>query len=316
MPEANNVRNPGLMLFSLAEMSQAEKLQPRPADAGETVPCFGKINLFLEIQDRRPDGFHNLGTIFHTIDCGDRLSAEPAGTLTLEGAEGITATPEDNLVIKAAKLLREAFPDRVKADAGMRFSLAKILPTGAGLGGGSSNAAAALQLCNRIWGMGLTDNELLPVAARLGADVPFFLFGGCYFGEGKGEILQPAPSPYPFHIVIGTPQCRVETGWAYGQLDPARKKEWARFKALYFTYCEDWEFYQVLRNDFDAPMRRHFPEIDALSNRMRDFSPVKTLLSGSGASVFSLFREKEAADRCLEEIRANCRFSCLAEFAT
>jgi 4-diphosphocytidyl-2-C-methyl-D-erythritol kinase len=282
----------------------------------ETVPCFGKINLFLEIQDRRPDGYHNLGTLFHTVDCGDRLSAEPAETLSLVGAEGITASPEDNLVIKAAKLLRESFPDRVKADAGMRFSLAKILPTGAGLGGGSSNAAAALQLCNRIWNMGLSDAELLPLATRLGADVPFFLYGGCSFGEGKGEILQPAPSPYPFHIVIGTPQCRVETGWAYGQLDPSRKKEWARFKALYFTYFEDWEFYQVLRNDFDAPMRKHFPQIDSLAGKMAAFKPAKTLLSGSGASIFSLFREKDAAENCLAEIKAECRFSCVAEFTT
>lgn len=281
----------------------------------ETVPCLGKINLFLEIQDRRPDGYHNLGTLFHTVDCGDRLSASLSGSLSLDGADGITENPEDNLVIKAAKRLREAFPDRVDADAGMHFSLAKILPTGAGLGGGSSNAAAALRLCNRIWEMGLTDAELVPVAVRLGADVPFFLFGGCYTGEGIGEILHPAPSPYPFHVVIGTPQCRVETGWAYGQLDPARKRDWGRFKALYFTYCEDWEFYQVLRNDFDAPMRRHFPQIEALSQRIQGFSPVKTLLSGSGASVFGLFREKEAAERCLQDIRADCRFSCLAAFA-
>jgi 4-diphosphocytidyl-2-C-methyl-D-erythritol kinase len=280
----------------------------------QTIPCYGKINLFLEIQDRRLDGYHDLGTIFHTVDCGDRLSAEASETLTLAGAEGITAAPEDNLVIKAAKLLREAFPERVKADAGMRFSLAKILPTGAGLGGGSSDAAAALQLCNRIWDMRLSAAELLPVAARLGADVPFFLYGGCCFATGKGEILSPAPSPYPFHIVIGTPHCRVETAWAYGQLDPSRKREWARFKALYFTYFEDWEFYQVLRNDFDAPMRRHFPEIGNLANRMQDFAPVKTLLSGSGASVFSLFRERVAAEKCLAEIKAQCRFACMAEF--
>jgi 4-diphosphocytidyl-2-C-methyl-D-erythritol kinase len=283
-------------------------------NAPETVPCFAKINLFLEIRDKRPDGYHNLGTIFHTVDCGDRLSAEPAETLSLDCAEGITATPDDNLVIKAAKLLRASFPDRIKTDQGIRFSLAKILPTGAGLGGGSSNCAAALQLCNRFWGMGLSDAELLPVAAKLGADVPFFLYGGCYFGEGKGEILSPAPDPYPFHIVIGTPHCRVETGWAYGQLDPARKQEWARFKALYFTYFEDWEFYQVLRNDFDAPMRRHFPEISSLADRMGEFKPVKTLLSGSGSSVFSLFRERPAAEQCLAEIKAQCRFSALAAF--
>lgn len=282
--------------------------------AGETVPCFGKINLFLEIGAKRPDGYHDLGTLFQTVDCGDRLSAEPADDLTLAGADGITARPEDNLVLKAARLLRASFPERVPADAGMRFSLAKILPTGAGLGGGSSNAAAALRLCNRIWKLGLTDPELRPVAARLGADVPFFLFGGTYFGEGIGEMLSPAPDPYPFHVVIGTPLCRVETAWAYQNLDPNRRQEWGRFKALYLTYCEDWEFYRVLRNDFDAPMRRHFPEIASLAGKMEGFGPVKTLLSGSGASVFSLFREQEKAEECLKAIQPDCRFSRLAEF--
>jgi 4-diphosphocytidyl-2-C-methyl-D-erythritol kinase len=282
--------------------------------AAVTVPCFGKINLFLEIHDRRPDGYHDLGTLFHTVECGDTLTAEPADSLILDGADGITATPAENLVIKAANSLIKAFPDRVAPGAGMRFSLSKNLPTGAGLGGGSSNAAAALRLCNRLWKMELEDRDLLPVAAALGADVPFFLLGGSCFGEGKGELLKPAPSPYPFHIVIGTPHCRVETGWAYGQLDPARKKDWGRFKALYSTYCEDWEFYQVLRNDFDAPMRRHFPEIETLSNTIKDFAPVKTLLSGSGASVFGLFREKGDAGTCLEAIRETCRFSSLTTF--
>jgi 4-diphosphocytidyl-2-C-methyl-D-erythritol kinase len=282
--------------------------------SGETVPCFGKINLFLEIGARRPDGYHELGTLFQTVECGDRLSAEPAESLSLEGADGITAKPEDNLILKAARRLREAYPDRVRPDTGMRFSVAKILPTGAGLGGGSSNAAAALHLCNRIWKLGLTDQELLPVAARLGADVPFFLFGGTYFGEGIGEKLRPAPDPYPFQVVIATPQCRVDTGWAYQQLDPQRRREWERFRALYMTYSEDWEFYQVLRNDFDAPIRKHFPEIDALSGKMASFGPVKTMLSGSGASVFSLFRDRAKAEECLASIKGDCRFACVAGF--
>jgi 4-diphosphocytidyl-2-C-methyl-D-erythritol kinase len=80
------------------------------------------------------------------------------------------------------------------------------------------------------------------------------------------------------------------------------------------TYCEDWEFYQVLRNDFDAPIRRHFPEIDVLSGKMAEFGPVKTLLSGSGASVFSLFRERAKAEECLASIKADCRFACVAGF--
>ena len=243
-----------------------------------------------------------------------RLSAEPAADLTLAGAEGITARPDDNLVLKAARLLRDSFPERVRPDAGMRFSLAKILPTGAGLGAAAPTRPppCAYATASGIW-VSPTRN-CYPVAAKLGADVPFFLFGGTYFGEGIGEVLSPAPDPYPFHVVIGTPECRVETTWAYQNLDPHRRQEWARFKALYMTYCEDWEFYQVLRNDFDAPMRRHFPEIDSLAGKMDGFGPVKTLLSGSGASVFSLFREQEKADECRKAIQADCRFSCVAEF--
>lgn len=288
----------------------------------ESLDCFGKINLFLEIQDHRPDGFHNLGTLFQTVACGDRLTAtisesgagDAPPSLELECPQGITDSPEQNLVIRAARLLLETCADRVPKHTGMRFTLEKRLPAGAGLGGGSSDAAGALVLCNRLWNLGLSREELMGYGARLGADVPFFLFGGSAFGEGKGEILSPAPAPYPFHVVIGTPQCKVETGWAYSQLDPDRKRRWDRFKALYVTYCEDPGFYRILDNDFHALMHSRFPPIQAVAEDMQSFGPVKTLLTGSGASVFALFEEKSRAESCLEAIRSQCRFSCLTGF--
>jgi 4-diphosphocytidyl-2-C-methyl-D-erythritol kinase len=279
-----------------------------------SLPCHGKINLFLEVQDKRADGYHNLGTLFHTVGCSDTLTAEPWDSVDLSCPDGITADKEQNLVVKAARLLKETYAARVPAKQGIRFTLEKNLPTGAGLGGGSSNAAAALLLCNRLWNLRLEEHELIPVAARLGADVPFFLAGGSAFGEGKGEILKPAPSPFPFHIVIGTPRCRVETAWAYGNLDAERKRNWSRFKALYLNFFEEWEFYRMLQNDFEAPMARHFEPIAALAAAMREFSPVKTLLCGSGASVFSLFREKADAEKCHAAIQGDCRFSCVTEF--
>jgi 4-diphosphocytidyl-2-C-methyl-D-erythritol kinase len=285
------------------------------SDSALSLDCHGKINLFLEVQDKRSDGYHNLGTLFHTVGCSDRLTAEPWETLDLECPDGITAEKEQNLVYKAARALRDAFAPRLGPNPpGVRFTLEKRLPSGAGLGGGSSDAAAALLLCNRLWKLGLTEEELLPVAAKLGADVPFFLSGGSAFGEGKGEILKSAPAPYPFHIVIGTPHCRVETAWAYGQLDPDRRRNWSRFRALYLNFFEEWEFYHLLQNDFDPPMTRHFEPIRALGAAMREHSPVKTLLCGSGASVFSLFKDKEAAEKCEEEIRNQCRFSCVTGF--
>jgi 4-diphosphocytidyl-2-C-methyl-D-erythritol kinase len=242
------------------------------------------------------------------------LHAELWDSLELICPPGITTKPEENLILKAARLLQKTYPDRLKTHSGMRFTLEKNLPAAAGLGGGSSNAAAALILCNQIWNLGLSRAELVPLAAELGSDVPFFLYGGASFGEGKGEQLLPAPDPFPFHIVIGTPECKVETAWAYRQLEETRKKDWVRFKALYFTYFEDWQFYQILRNDFDAPIRRHFPPIQSMYDCMQTFSPVKTLLCGSGASLFSLFRDKADAERCLTAIAPSSRFSCLTEF--
>lgn len=282
--------------------------------ARESLQCFGKINLFLEVQDRRPDGYHDIGTLFQAVACADTLHAEPWDSLALACPEGITADPEQNLVLKAARLLKDSFPDRVDARAGIRFTLEKNLPMGAGLGGGSSDAAAALVLAGRLWKLGLGPEELLPLAARLGADVPFFLYGDTYFGEGKGEKLTAAPSPYPFHVVIGTPRCHVDTAWAYGHLEKERKRNWTRFKALYVTFFEDADFYRILHNDFEAPISRHFPPIRELSEAMGRHAPVKTMLSGSGASVFSLFKEKAEAEECLKEIRGQCRFSVLTEF--
>ena len=283
----------------------------------QTLPCYAKINLFLEVQDKRSDGYHNLGTLFQTLDCHDELKAETSDQLELICPPGITSSPDQNLVIKAAKLLQSEFSSRLKVGQGLKglkFTLTKNLPSSAGLGGGSSNAATALILCNNLWELGLTLPELVPFAAKLGADVPFFLYGGTYFAEGIGEVLKPAPEPYPFHVVIGTPECGVDTAWAYKQLTEVRKKEWARFKALYFTYCEDPKFYQVMRNDFDESMREKNPLIESLYQQMQKFNPTKTLLCGSGASLFSLFVEKADADRCLNAIQGDCRFATVARF--
>lgn len=280
----------------------------------DSLPCPGKVNLFLEIQDRRPDGFHDLGTLFQAVGCHDVLHAELWDTLSLACPDGITPDPDQNLVLKAARLLKESFPDRIDAKAGIRFTLEKNLPMGAGLGGGSSDAAAALILAGRLWKLGLSPEDLLPFAARLGADVPFFLLGGTQFGEGKGERLTPAPDPFPFHVVIGTPHCHVDTGWAYSHLDSDRKRQWSRFKALYVTFFEDPDFYRILHNDFQAPISRHFAPIAELERTMTRYRPVKALLSGSGASVLALFTEQAKAEECLEGIRGICRFSCLTEF--
>jgi 4-diphosphocytidyl-2-C-methyl-D-erythritol kinase len=284
------------------------------------LPCPAKINLFLEVRGKRADGYHELGTLFQALDFGDTLSAEPWDSIEILCDTEIPGRPQDNLVYKAAMLLRERYPDRVKPKHGIRFSLQKRVPTGAGLGGGSSDAAAALRLTNTLWNLGLSNLELRTLAPELGADVAFFLFQPTAFAEGRGEILSPAPEPYPFHIILVTPSCHVDTAWAYRQLQDlpfkTRTSRWNDFKSRYAKEGRDASFYTALHNDFEDPIVSHFPEIHQIREVLASFQPEKTLLTGSGASLFALFKEEAKAQECLSAVAPRGRFSIRTCFKT
>ena len=233
-----------------------------------SLPCPAKINLFLEIRGKRADGFHELGTLFQALETGDTLAAEPWDTLEIAGAEGVTAKPEDNLILRAARLLKNHYADRFKTGStsetkpGIRFTLTKRLPMGAGLGGGSSDAATALRLANSIWKLGVPDVELRALGAQLGSDVAFFLSSPTAFAEGRGEVLTPAPAPYPFHVVIATPNCHVDTAWAYKELATSLGGKygtrWPDFRGRFERDSQNPELCRELHNDFEAPIAAHF----------------------------------------------------------
>ena len=292
------------------------------------LPCPAKINLFLEVRGRRADGFHDIGTLFQAMEAGDTLRAEPWNSLALAGAEGVTENPDDNLVLKAARLLRDRHADRFRsldpARAGIRFTLEKRVPAGAGLGGGSSDAAAALRLANAIWKLGLDDAALRALGAELGSDVPFFLSTpstATAFGEGRGEILTPAPAPLSFHVVIATPRCHVDTGWAYRELaERARSREgrfgnaWPAFKARYAANPSDPSLYRDLHNDFEEPVMGRYSEIRDVRDALRAHDPVAAKLSGSGASVFALFADEAAAESAKTTVAPHCRWAVRTHF--
>ena len=290
-----------------------------------SLPCPAKINLFLEVRGRRADGFHELGTLFQALETGDMLAAEPWDRVEITGAEGVTADPADNLIVRAARLLRERYGDRIQSVGGVppapgiRFTLDKRLPMGAGLGGGSSDAAAALRLANDLWNAGATPAELRALGAELGSDVPFFLGAPTAFAEGRGEILTPAPAPYPFHVVIATPHCHVETAGAYRDLAASLGgkygSRWPDFRGKFERDAQNPEIYRELFNDFEAPVLARFPEIQAALDRLKAFHPEKAMLTGSGASLFALFRQEDKARECLAETAPHCRFSVLTQFA-
>jgi 4-diphosphocytidyl-2-C-methyl-D-erythritol kinase len=288
-----------------------------------SLPCPAKINLFLEIGSRRADGFHDLGSLFQAVETGDMLRAEPWDAVTLAGAEGITGNPDDNLVLRAARLVKARHAGRIDPAAGIRFTLEKRLPSGAGVGGGSSDAASALCLANTVWDLGLSAADLQALGAELGSDVPFFLSTPSAYAEGRGEALSPAPSPHPFHVVIATPHCHVETAWAYRTLAEFRAasgvrspSRWAEFRRQFAENYGDPAFYARLHNDFEEPVVAQFPEIRRVREVLDGHSPVKTMLSGSGASCFALFREEDAAQRALSAVAPLCRFSVVTRFRT
>ena len=280
-----------------------------------TLPCPAKLNLFLEIRGKRPDGYHELGTLFQAVEFGDSLSAEAWDRIEVVSDVEIPGRPENNLIHKAALLLRNRYAARLKPDQGIRFNLTKRIPTGAGLGGGSSDAAAALRLANEIWSLNLSPEELRSLAQELGADVAFFLYLPTAFAEGRGEVLSKAPEPFPFHVVLATPRCHVETAWAYHQIqEKPFGMKWENFKSTYAAKRTDPDFYGGLHNDFEAPIASYFNEIREVREILTSFRPQKTMLTGSGASLFALFHHESQARECLDAVGSYCRFSALTRF--
>ncbi|MEO8041728.1 MAG: 4-(cytidine 5'-diphospho)-2-C-methyl-D-erythritol kinase, partial [Acidobacteriota bacterium] len=156
-------------------------------EAAITLPSFAKINLHLQVIGRRPDGFHDLCTVFQTISLHDTISVWPADEILISCGDDKIPVGEQNLVVKAAVALRE----KAGVSHGARIHLDKRIPAPGGLGGGSSNAATALLVLNTLWNLDIATDDLHAVAESLGSDVPFFLYGGTALGMGRGEIVEP-----------------------------------------------------------------------------------------------------------------------------
>ena len=185
-----------------------------------------KVNLQLAVGPLRPDGYHDLVTVFHAVSLFDEVTVEPAGrdgvTVTGEGADRVPAG-RDNLALRAAAALRAAVRDRSGGPGRVHVTIAKKIPVAAGLAGGSADAAAALVACNELWGSGLTQQQLLEIAATVGSDVAFALLGGTAVGRGRGEQLTPALAPATqYHWVLALADAQLSTPDVYAALDRLR----------------------------------------------------------------------------------------------
>ena len=238
----------------------------------------GKLNLFLHVLGRRPDGRHELQTVFRLIDRADRVgvAARKDGQVVFSGLFG-----EENLCVKAARLLQRESGTKQGAD----LALEKNLPVGGGLGGGSSDAATVLLALNRLWDLRLRRQKLIEFAARLGADMPFFVFGRNALGEGFGERLRGLDLAPAWYLVL-TPQVSVSTAEIFS--DAALTRDTKPLTMAPFLSGQG-------RNDLEPVAVRRYPEIAELLAWLRQRNPLARM-TGSGACVFAEFsRQDEAA---------------------
>ena len=244
-------------------------------------PSPAKINLFLHICGRRPDGYHELQTVFQFLDHGDTLFFRPRGDGLCRRESGLDQVPEgDDLAVRAARLLSESSGAGLGAD----IRIEKRLPLGSGLGGGSSNAATTLIALNRIWNLGFTLDELATLGKRIGADVPVFVHGQASFAEGIGERLTPIELPEPWFLVV-TPPVAVSTKQVFES--PDLRRDSPRITVRQYRAGS------MTRNDCEPVTRALYPLVSEALERLKRFAP--TRMSGTGASVFAAFASRPEA---------------------
>ncbi|MBX3245254.1 MAG: 4-(cytidine 5'-diphospho)-2-C-methyl-D-erythritol kinase [Acidobacteria bacterium] len=268
---------------------------------GFTLPSFAKINLHLKVTGKRPDGYHELCTVFQAVSLCDEIEFRPADSLELGCNDPNIPTDENNLIIQAGKLLQDVY----KVDRGAKVHLLKNIPFPGGLGGGSSNAATAMLGFCRLWGLKCSIEELSGLSAEIGADVPFFFHGGTALGTGTGTDIEVMSDAELENIVIVTPPVDISTAVAYKELDaPSLTKKEAEHNLI---VCRKWVESACFQdgpviNDFEAAIFTMFPEVAEVKSKLLELGAVTAGLSGSGASVFGIFDNRETRQTAMKAL--------------
>jgi 4-diphosphocytidyl-2-C-methyl-D-erythritol kinase len=271
------------------------------------VESFAKINLGLEVVRRRPDGFHEIRTLFQSIGLWDTLEFLPVSGsgIELTGSDTNISWGEDNLIHRAAALLARTYA--LKKGAAIR--VVKNIPPGRGLGGGSSNAAMTLWALNKLWGLGLERRELMALGAGLGSDVPYFLEGGLCLGTGRGEEIRPLEDLKRCHVLLVFPRLSVSTAFIYGQHRATLTSRSKDSKIMQFLESPDLH---ELDNDLEETIFRFYPLIKESKQRLHDLGSELSLVSGSGSAVIGLFSDLRVARQAWRTLRVDTRV-CLVE---
>lgn len=269
------------------------------------LKAYAKVNYALDVVGVRPDGYHEIRTVMQSISLADEVEirrAERDFELRVEPEGTEIGSREGNTAYRAWRLLR----DRAGRDLPARISLHKNIPAGAGLGGGSADAAAVLRGLDELFGLGLSIQEMREIGAEIGADVPFLVTGGTALAEGVGEVLSPAPPPPDHRLLVVKPLIGADTARVYqaydanpvhgetaaGVLDALRSRDLDRLAGS-------------LGNDLAPATRKMIPEVARLENEVLEAGALGTLMTGSGTAVYGLFRDGDAARSAGEKIGAS-----------
>lgn len=263
-----------------------------------------KLNLTLKVLPKRADGFHNIESIFQKINLCDQLAISVTENGCCELSVDGMVLPEENTVTKAFAL----FEERVKTGKGVKVQLNKIIPSGAGMGGGSSDAATMLQGLNALFDARLSDEELFLMAEKIGSDVPFFLGNSCALVSGRGEIIKPITSRSDICFVVVCPEVHCSTKEAYALVDQWQQNHeddacWLKFSELEKEYrqsVKNWRFF----NSFTKPIFAEYAQIEQALKDVRSCGADFAEMTGSGSTVFGVFESEEKAQQAYNNLSA------------
>jgi 4-diphosphocytidyl-2-C-methyl-D-erythritol kinase len=259
-----------------------------------TIKAFAKVNLGLRILEKRSDGYHNIHTIMQTISLCDTITlTEGERTLVVSTTVGDLPQDETNLCYRAAK----SFFEEVGEEKGISIDVQKEIPIGAGLGGGSSDAAAVLVGLNILYSKPLSRKRLGEIALSIGSDVPFFIEGGTAFVSGRGEKIEPLGKGPKFNYLVVFPGFSIDTKWAYDQIKCLTKGEnYSSISNYSLNAGSTVDIETLLKNDFEEVMLKEYPELKTIRQLLFQNGATSVSLSGSGSSIFGIFNDREKMD--------------------
>ncbi len=253
-----------------------------------------KINIGLRVLRKRHDGYHDIETIFHEVKIFDEIEMEISDKVEFETNSNEIPIGADNLCLKAVRIFFESFG----IHSGVRIYLKKVIPVGAGLGGGSSNSATVLKGLNILFGVGADEDLLCELGSLIGSDVPFFIKGGTAYATGRGEIIEKIQVDVPYKIVLVYPRVQISTAWAYGNLKLKNHEGEENLKKIFIENVGKPEkLRELVENDFEELVFSNYPQVEEVKSKLYELGSVFSLMSGSGSTVFGFFNEIDRINR-------------------